>query len=248
MALGCTAPRPQSRGGTEARSPAPPAGESELDRRVPQSSVDQNPAALGPAAVPPAAGKMERLEQPTTLPLPVGTKVLHVGDSFAGALGLPLGKLLEDQDVHSVLKHKDASYLTDWAWNGELQKLIWQYNPDLVIITLGGNELEIPEPSKRERTVKKIVSVLGDRPCVWVGVPLWKGPQNGLLDVIKTSAVPCVFVDTGALLDLEKMERLPDGIHPTKAAREEWAAAVIQWLADHRKPNTAHPWSLRQTN
>lgn len=179
-----------------------------------------------------------------SLPLPSGTKVLHVGDSFAGALGIPLGELFESKGVRSVLKHTDSSYLTDWAWDGNLQKYIWKYNPDLVMVTLGANELEIVKPELREKTVKKIVETIGGRPCVWVAIPLWDGPKNGLLDVIKKNSAPCVYMDTNALFDTTKMPRISDGIHPTTEARKTWAVDVLGWLRSHRKPTPEMPWNI----
>jgi len=177
-------------------------------------------------------------------PLPVGSKVLHIGDSFAGALGLALGKRLEERGVRSVLKHTDASYLTTWAWDDALGKYLWKYNPDLVLVTLGANELAIVEPEQRERAIKKIVETIGDRPCVWVGIPLWNGPQNGLLEVIRRASAPCRYMDTNALVDTEHMPRMSDGIHPTAAAREAWADVVVDWLARERRSNGPMPWSL----
>lgn len=182
---------------------------------------------------------------PVSKPLPSGTKVLQVGDSFAGALGLPLGKLLKAEGVSSTLKHTDASYLTDWAWDGSLQKYIWRYNPDLIIVTLGANELEITDPEARAKTIRKLVSVIGDRPCVWVGIPLWAGPKNGLLDVIAKNAAPCIYLDTNHLMDVAAMPRIRDGIHPTEAAREDWAKVVLDWLRRHQKDEAGRPWSLR---
>jgi lysophospholipase L1-like esterase len=175
---------------------------------------------------------------------PQGSKVLQVGDSFAGALGVPLGRMLEARGVHSVLKARDASYLTDWAWDGELQKQIWKYNPDLVVITLGANELKISEPEARAKTVKKLVSILAGRPCVWIAIPLWDGPQNGLLDVIEKNLAPCIYLDTNALMDTAHMARIEDGIHPTASAREGWARVVIGWLEAHRKTSGPLAWSL----
>lgn len=179
-------------------------------------------------------------------PLPEGTKVLHVGDSFAGALGLPLGELFEAAGLRSVLKHTDSSYLTDWAWDGSLQKYLWKYNPDLVIVTLGANELEIAQPEQREKTVKKIISTIGDRPCVWIAIPLWDGPKNGLLEVIREHSKPCVFMDTNALFDPATMPRIHDGIHPTTSARKKWASDVLEWLKTHRNPTPGKPWTLEE--
>ncbi len=183
-------------------------------------------------------------EQSPTEPLPEGTKVLHVGDSFAGALGLPLGKLLQEHGVKSVLKHTDASYLTDWAWNGDLQKMLWKYNPDLLIITLGANELSITEPEQRKKTIAKIMKVVGDRPCLWVAIPLWDGKHNGLMDVIRDNVGSCVYWDSNELIDVEHMARISDGIHPTAEARADWARVVFDWLRQHRKPTDGRPWAL----
>lgn len=177
-------------------------------------------------------------------PLPAGTKVLHIGDSFAGALGIPLGELLEQAGVRSVLKHKDSSYLTTWAWEPDLAQEIWRYNPDLVVVTLGANELGIAEPAQREKTVRKIVSTIGDRPCLWVAIPLWSERHNGLLDVIAKSSSPCVFYDTNEELDTLALPRIHDGIHPTNAARRVWAEAVFEYLRVHREPRDGTPWRL----
>lgn len=178
------------------------------------------------------------------LPIPPGTKVLHIGDSFAGALGKPLGELFETAGMRSVLKHTDSSYLTDWAWDGNLTKYLWKYNPDLVIVTLGANELEIVKPELREKTVKKIVDTIGERPCVWIAIPLWEGPKNGLLDVIKAHSAPCIYMDTNELFDTTKMARIRDGIHPTTAARKAWADDVFLWLKERRSPTPDRPWDL----
>jgi lysophospholipase L1-like esterase len=171
--------------------------------------------------------------------------VLHIGDSFAGALGVPLGKRLEAHGVHSILKHIDASYLTTWAWQEDVSRMVWKYNPDLVMITLGANELAIVEPEQRARAIHKIVESLGGRPCVWVAIPLWKGPENGLLDVIRRESLPCRYLDTNALMDTVHMSRISDGIHPTSSAREAWADVVMDWLGRERAPAPDQPWHLR---
>lgn len=212
-----------------------PSNESAADNSTaPAGSLD------GVGAAPPAAsaGATDLAPAP---PLPPGTKVLHIGDSFAGALGLPLGKLLENGGVRSVLQHTDSSYLTDWAWDGKLQQYLYKYNPDLVIITLGANELAIAEPEQREKTVRKIVATIGDRPCVWVAIPLWSDEHNGLLEVIRASSAPCVYYDTNRLFDARRMPRIHDGIHPTKDARRAWAESFFGWLTEHRDRRAKEP-------
>jgi hypothetical protein len=212
-------------------------GDLSVDSPGSQATSSQGP-------VPVARGGTDAAGATPSRTMPRGTKVLHIGDSFAGALGKPLGELFEAAGMRSVLKHTDSSYLTDWAWDGNLQKYVWKYNPDLVMVTLGANELEIVKPELREKTVKKIVETIGDKPCVWVAIPLWDGPKNGLLDVIKQSSAPCVYMDTNTLFDTSKMARISDGIHPTTEARAVWAKDVFDWLLAHRMPLPERIWNI----
>jgi lysophospholipase L1-like esterase len=247
LSMGCSTQQgrePQSAVGNPAQSsPSDAAVARAAERGETEPSSRSGPTATG-SALP--KGELIQPGVPAEVrELPTGSKVLQVGDSFAGALGIPLGKMLEARGVHSVLKAKDASYLTDWAWDGELQKQIWKYNPDLVVITLGANELKIGEPEARIKTVKKLVSILMGRPCVWIAIPLWDGPQNGLLEVIRNNVAPCRYLDTNALMDTAHMARIEDGIHPTASAREAWAKLVLEWLEVHREPDGAEVWSLK---
>lgn len=246
LALGCSAAGPTGPATPAAATSAEPAASPNVapSGADASSSSAENPATAAPEELPAEAAPPTEPTPPERLPLPAGTKVLHVGDSFAGALGLPLGALLEQAGVRSVLKHKDSSYLTTWAWEADLAKEIWRYNPDLVIVTLGANELGIADPAQREKTVRKIVSTVGDRPCLWVAIPLWSERHNGLLDVIEASSKPCVFYDTNEHLDTPAMPRIHDGIHPTNAARSAWAEAVFEFLQTHRRPREGAPWSL----
>jgi lysophospholipase L1-like esterase len=176
-------------------------------------------------------------------PLPKGTTVLHIGDSFAGALGIELDKQLKAQGVRGILRYKTASYIPEWAYKGKVRQYVAQYKPDLVLITLGANELKIVKPEQRIHAIKKLVGELGGRPCVWVGVPLWSGAHNDLLDVIRDNAGPCRFLDSTRLFP--DMPRVHDHIHPTMNARHEWAKRVIQWLAGERVPDGDKPWQLK---
>jgi len=171
----------------------------------------------------------------------VGSKVLQVGDSFAAALGIDLGKKLRAAGVRTSLEYKTASYVPTWAFGPELTKLIDSYNPDLVLVTLGANELEIPDPPQRVGAVKRLVKKIGDRPCVWILPPLWK-PDTGLMQVIKDNSAPCKVLDSSALV--KDLPRGPDKIHPNAEGREAWAEAVFQWLKKSRAPSGPKPWSM----
>ncbi len=232
-------------GAAPAPAPAPAMAPSE-----PAAPVAEAPAA--PAPTPSVAAPASRAPSaaalapaPAAAPaadLPVGTKVLQVGDSFAAALGIELGKRLKAAGVRTSLEYKTASYVPTWAFGPELPKLISSYQPDLVLVTLGANELEIPEPAQRVGAVQRLVKKLGDRPCVWILPPLWK-QDTGLMQVIKDNSAPCKVLDSSALV--KHLPRGPDHIHPSTQGREVWAEAVFQWLKQARDPSGPKPWSLR---
>jgi hypothetical protein len=174
--------------------------------------------------------------------LPKDSRILHVGDSFAGALGVELNKVFKDAGVKSRLDFETSTYIPTWASLKNLKGLVSNFNPDLVIISLGANELENPEPEKRAPLIKKIVASAGGRSCVWVAPVLWDGAKTALLDVIKANVEPCVYLDMNRLV--KKMPRAGDKIHPSMAARPDWALVTARWLAYHRKPTSGRPWEL----
>jgi lysophospholipase L1-like esterase len=174
--------------------------------------------------------------------LPKGTLVLHIGDSFAGALGVPLAKRFKAAGLRNVVEFKTSSYIPTWAFGPELKKYVSNYNPDLVLITLGANELEIPDPPQRVGAIKRLVATVAGRPCVWISPPLWK-KDTGLLAVIRANVAPCHYLDSDALV--HDLQRGPDKIHPSTEGREVWADAVFAWLGKELDPKGARPWALR---
>jgi hypothetical protein len=204
---------------------------------APPASANAEPAPAAPDT-PPA----QPAPAVATPALPQGTRVLQVGDSFAAALGIELGKLLKQSGLRTSLETKTPSYIGDWAFGPVLRKAIADYNPDLVLITLGANEVEIPVPEQRVGPVQRLVKSLGDRPCVWILPPLWK-QDTGVMQVIKDNAKPCQVLDSSALVP--SLPRGPDHIHPSSEGRSIWASAVFEWLKTARDPAGPRPWSLR---
>jgi lysophospholipase L1-like esterase len=179
---------------------------------------------------------------PASYGFPKDTLILHVGDSFAGSLGVPLGKRFKAAGMRTVLEFETASYVPTWASGKELPAYIDKYRPSLVIVTLGANEMELVNPEQRASAVKRLVGKLGGRPCVWVIPPLWK-PDTGIFNVIRQNAAPCRILESDEIV--KNLTRQKDNIHPNDPAREIWADAVLAWLAREREGTPERPWQLR---
>ncbi len=171
--------------------------------------------------------------------------VLHVGDSMADALGKSLKRELAKVGVKNILKAQESTYIPGWAGHKHnFRGLLATYNPDLVIITLGGNEVAMPDPSIRAEPIKRMVEAVAGRPCLWIAAPLWPGaPHTGILDVVRANCEPCRYVDTNVLIP--DLKRLGDKVHPTIPERRRWAKYMIRWLRHNRDPNGSRPWDFK---
>jgi lysophospholipase L1-like esterase len=180
--------------------------------------------------------------------LPKGSTVLHIGDSFAGALGIELNKVLDKAGVKSLLRFETSTYIPTWAHDKKLPEYLAQYKPDLVLVSLGANELQNPEPEKRIPLIRRIVDKIssGNRSCAWVAPVLWDGANPRLLEVIRANVAPCVYLDSNAFITHKPRAR--DRIHPSMDARPDWAGVIARWLAYHRKPTAQNTWALDSGN
>jgi lysophospholipase L1-like esterase len=230
-------------GATRSAPPAPTASAS-----PPAEASADVPAAVPTGEAPPPQPPEGAASAPAVVAgavpaeLPKGTLVLHVGDSFAGALGVPLGKKLKAAGLRSVLEFQTSSYIPTWASGKELPAYVAKYSPDLVIITLGANEFELVNPEQRVGSVKRLVQKLDGRPCVWVSPPRWKA-DTGVLGIIRDNVKPCRFLDSDTIV--QNLERKSDHIHPNDTGREAWAEAVLAWLGRERQGTADRPWNLR---
>ncbi len=180
---------------------------------------------------------------PQAATLPAGTTVLHIGDSFAGALGYDLNRELAAYDIKGVLKYEKSTYIPTWASKRDLGKYIRDYEPDLILVTLGSNELGIGNPEQRIETIQRLIARFRGIPCVWIGIPLWEGANPRLMEIIQDNSKPCRFLDSNALLP--DLARAGDHIHPSLEARKRWAQTVVQWLKEHRRTTGDRPWAWR---
>lgn len=115
--------------------------------------------------------------------------------------------------------------LHTFATSKKLEALLRWKKPDVVLLTLGMNNLTAARPEDYEVDVKSIVAQVGDRPCWWIG-PLSIGrPETGLIAMLARTTAPCGWTNSYDLV----IERQPDHLHPTQPGASHWADAI--WLS-----------------
>jgi hypothetical protein len=245
VAAARSAPEPAAPPASSAADAEPPAAAAPAER-APQAPAERAPQA--PAEPAPQAPA----EPPAPFSVPPNTAVLHVGDSFAVAgFAQALRPRMEALHVRYAVKAETSSFTVTWA--AKMEKVVANFQPDLVIINLGANEVANTDPPTHAPAVRRIIKAIGGRPCVWVSPPLWR-KDTGIIDVIRTNSAPCRFFDSDALVP-GTIPRQKDKIHPNDVGGARWAEAFWGWLQAEHLPLATEPsgetsrprspWSLR---
>jgi hypothetical protein len=220
--------------------------------RNPPSSEVRDP---GPQAIPspPATLRLATaIEEPadagadkdkdkdkTDKPAPVslsGKTVLHVGDSMVGGnwgLTRALEQRFTGEGAKFIRDYKVSESIISYDHSPKLKELLAKHKPDIVILTLGTNDVFVPYPASMAGNVQNIVKRLGARECYWMGPPTWK-PDTGIVQVLRDNVTPCKFFDSSNL----KLQRGNDGIHPTDRGGGDWATSFWTFF---RVPSVASP-------
>jgi acyl-CoA thioesterase-1 len=152
-----------------------------------------------------------------------GKTVLHVGDSMVGGnqgLSRALEQRFTAEGAKFVRDYKVSESVVSYDHSPKLRSLVDRHHPDIVIITLGTNDVFVPYPAAMVGNIQSIVKRVAGRECYWMGPPTWK-PDTGIVSVLKENVAPCKFFDGSSL----KLARGGDGIHPTDRGGAEWAAS-----------------------
>lgn len=153
-----------------------------------------------------------------------GKVVLHVGDSMMGGdyggLQKSLRGLFEDDGARYERDIWEAVSIVTFDAQDRFAKVLATYKPDIVLITLGANDVRSYIPDSFVPRVRSIVKKVGSRECWWIAPATWKG-DTGIVRVIRENAAPCKFFDSTTL----ELPRIDDGIHPTPAGGDTWALA-----------------------
>jgi hypothetical protein len=166
--------------------------------------------------------------------------VLHVGDSFVHAgLTQRLRQLFEPFGVRYEVRAQPSTISLDWA--KRLPGEVAQTQPDLVIITLGANEIGSKYLAVQARAIGRIVRAIGGRPCVWTTPPLWI-EESGFFDTLQANVSPCRFFETDRHIGAFLPRR--DKVHPTMEGGALWAEKLFEYLSDERAGDAQQPWML----
>jgi lysophospholipase L1-like esterase len=214
-------------------------------RAAPAPSPSDASVAAQAAKGAPAEGAAEAKTPPSdppvaAPPVPPGTVVLHIGDSFTqSGFAQALKPRFKAIGAKYEVRAEQSSFTT--TWSNRLGRILTDTQPDLVIITLGANEVANVDPPAHAPAVRNIVRQIGNRPCVWVSPPLW-AKETGIIDVLREHSAPCRFFDSDALVK-QPIPRRSDKIHPSAEGGAIWAEAFWAWLQAERAPLGAVPAS-----
>jgi len=179
-----------------------------------------------PSAKPAANGPLTLQRDGQSVPAAQARKVVHFGDSMVPLVGNYLRPRFEAQGGHYEITSTSSSSSLSWAEGDLLGKTLAKHDPDLVLISLGSNELYfVDDLAQRAEAIRAIVRAVGDRACLWIGPPSW-AKARGFLDTLEANLGHCSYFDSAKL----PMERQADGRHPTWGASHGWANQVWQRL------------------
>ena len=140
-------------------------------------------------------------------------------------VGNYLKLLVEGRGHRYAIASVSSSKTTTWVEGAKLEELLEKHDPDLVLISLGSNELFEQELDPIAEAIRTIIARLRGRACLWVGPPAW-AKDRGFIATLKQNLGACRYLDSVAL-DLPRAE---DGRHPTWSAGYRWTTAVWQAL------------------
>jgi hypothetical protein len=229
FSMGCGSAEPTPASAPHAALAAPSA--------MPSAEATPVAAMLTPPSADPVAAPAAK-EPP---PIPAGTMILHVGDSFVhSGLTQALKPKFKALGAKYEVRAEKSTNSLDWA--KRVPGLVASIRPDLVIVTLGGNEIGSQWLDVEAKAVGRIVEAIGDRPCVWTTPPLWR-EEEGVFDTIAKTLGHCRFFETDVQVG-QFIPRREDKIHPTAEGGAMWADALYGYLMKERAGEPT-PWSLR---
>jgi hypothetical protein len=155
-------------------------------------------------------------------------RVLHFGDSHVSAA---FKSTLADHLRRAGARFKQSCWVgsrsRSWIKSGRLRKLIGSFRPNVVIVTLGTNEMKNRVPERSRSWVRAIIDKIDNNICYWLGPPPLIDDVHGYNDMLKNATEPCRFFDSRTL----NIEPRKDGtFHLTQEEGRVWGERVWRWM------------------
>ena len=154
-------------------------------------------------------------------------RILLFGDSMVPVLSPRLADYCLENGYTLFPVVWYGSTIIHWAKVDELDQLLVEIQPTLVIAVLGSSELLVREVVECEPFVRLIARKVGSRKLVWIGPPNWRD-DTGVNAMIDGALGPGRFFR----VDATPLEHGIDGIHPTDRGGAAWADAFARWVRD----------------
>lgn len=177
------------------------------------------------------------LRLPSGAPAATAQRILHVGDSMVPLVGNYLRPLVQADGRKFWIDSVTSSSTLEWGGAKRLlQAAMYRYDPDLVLISLGSNELFDPTPERRAAAVRQVVADTRGRPCLWIEPPAWK-KDLGFVAMVRKNLGHCRYFDSTRL----NLPRMADGRHPDWTGGYRWASAVWKALGGTSEVPSGNP-------
>ncbi len=194
---------------------------------APAPTAAATPDAAQASASADSAAPLAMAETDAARPAPkVYKRVLHAGDSMVGGgLARALRPKVEAEGAKYFRDVWESGSLRQFSRSDRIPKLLKELHPDLVVLSLGANDVYEPRPEAMIAFVESIAKMVRGTDCWWLGPPIWKAEYKPFVEMLRDHVAPCTFFDGSEIT----MQRKKDGIHPDERGGETWADAF--WMA-----------------
>jgi hypothetical protein len=159
------------------------------------------------------------------VPAAQAERILHIGDSMVPLVANYLRPLVRADGRNYWVESRESSSTLSWASERLLQEAMYKFDPQVILISLGSNELFDPDPERRAPAIRQLVQDTRGRVCLWIGPPAWK-KDRGFIRVLRANLGHCRYFDSLHLM----LPRMEDGRHPNWTGGYRWASAVWRSL------------------